>query len=423
MGWFRTWGMPLLLLVTAPIVSVALWVIMVHYEGSLVALWSAGPADVLGHLPGPSWTALAMILVWLSAQALLLVAVPGGRHLGPPSPEGHRPVYRVNGMGALALSWVMLIVAAGPLDLISPTIVYDHFGELLVTVSLVALALCALLYVKGLHFPSTSDAGSTGNPIRDFYWGTELHPALGGIQLKQLFNSRFAMMGWSVIIVSFAAKQHELTGSVSTGMAINVGLQLLYILKFFHWEDGYYNSLDITHDRFGFYILWGVCAWLPSVYTSHSLYLVHHPIDLSLPVAVAIALVGIAALWINYQADAQRQRVRQTQGETTVWGRRPEVIVAHYVAADGRRRRSLLLTSGWWGVARHFHYIPEILLAIAWTAPAGFNHLLPWFYVIFLTFLLADRAGRDDRRCATKYGESWSAYRERVPYRMIPGLY
>jgi 7-dehydrocholesterol reductase len=206
-------------------------------------------------------------------------------------------------------------------------------------------------------------------------------------------------------------------------MAVNVGLQLLYILRFFHWEDGYFNSLDITHDRFGFYILWGVSAWLPSIYTSHSLYLVHHPSDMPLPVAVAIALVGIAALWINYQADAQRQRVRQTEGRTTIWGRRPEVIVAHYVAADGRRRRSLLLTSGWWGVARHFHYVPEILLAIAWTAPVGFDHFLPWFYVVYLTCLLVDRTGRDDRRCATKYGESWSAYRQRVPYRMIPGLY
>ena len=43
--------------------------------------------------------------------------------------------------------------------------------------------------------------------------------------------------------------------------------------------------------------------------------------------------------------------------------------------------------------------------------------------MIYLTFLLTDRAGRDDRPCAAKYGASWNAYREKVPYRMIPGLY
>jgi len=423
MGAFRRWGMPLLLMLTAPLISLLLWVAMVHYDGSLLTMADAGVTEVAAHLPLPSWTAAGMLGLWLGLQLLLLVSVPGPSHVGPPTPEGHRPIYRLNGRSVFALTWVLLIVAAGPLDLFSPSVVYDRFGQLLVTSSLLAFVLCVLLYVKGLRFPSTSDAGTTGSPIRDLYWGTELHPTLFGIQLKQLFNSRFAMMGWSVIIVSFAAKQWETTGTISPGMAVNVGLQLLYITKFFYWEGGYFNSLDITHDRFGFYILWGVSAWLPSVYTVHTLYLVKHPGDLSTAMAILIGLLGTAAVIINYQADAQRLRVRQTEGRTTVWGHRPEIITAHYRAADGRPRHSLLLASGWWGVARHFHYVPEILLAVAWTLPVGFSHLLPWFYVIYLTFLLVDRAGRDDRRCAAKYGTSWDAYRQRVPYRMIPGLY
>ena len=79
--------------------------------------------------------------------------------------------------------------------------------------------------------------------------------------------------------------------------------------------------------------------------------------------------------------------------------------------------------SGWWSVARHFHYVPEILLALAWTLPSGFGNLLPYFYVIYLTILLVDRAGRDDLRCRQKYGTYWTEYCKRVPSKIIPGIY
>lgn len=38
---------------------------------------------------------------------------------------------------------------------------------------------------------------------------------------------------------------------------MSVLLQLTYITKFFHWEMGYMNSMDIQHDRAGFYLCWG----------------------------------------------------------------------------------------------------------------------------------------------------------------------
>jgi 7-dehydrocholesterol reductase len=79
--------------------------------------------------------------------------------------------------------------------------------------------------------------------------------------------------------------------------------------------------------------------------------------------------------------------------------------------------------SGWWGVARHFHYVPEILGAVCWTLPALFTHFLPWFYVVFLTLLLLDRIYRDDTRCRAKYGKFWDAYCEKVPYSLIPFVF
>ena len=79
--------------------------------------------------------------------------------------------------------------------------------------------------------------------------------------------------------------------------------------------------------------------------------------------------------------------------------------------------------AGWWGLSRHFHYVPEITAAFLWTAPGLFSHALPYFYVFFLTLLLTDRAFRDDIRCRAKYGADWDAYCKLVPYKMLPGVW
>jgi 7-dehydrocholesterol reductase len=422
-GWFRTWGFPLLLIACTPPTTLLLWITVTHFDGSFLGILGSDPATVLSLVPLPSWTALGIFGVWAAFQALLLGLLPGAEHLGPVTPAGVRPRYRLNGVSAFIVTHIAWFAATYGLDLFSPAVVYHHFGALLSTLSLFALVFCAGLYLKGVLAPSSPDAGRTGNLIWDYYWGVELHPTVGGLSLKQLFNCRLAMMGWSILLLSFAAAQVELHGSLSNAMAVSVGLQVAYIFKFFWWEGGYFNSLDIMHDRFGFYICWGVTAWLPCVYTLVGFYLVDHPIHWHPAAAAAMVVFGLASIYVNYAADEQRQRVRATGGETTVWGRKPEVIVARYVPADGTPRESLLLVSGWWGVSRHFHYLPELALSAAWTLPAGFTHLLPWFYVVYLTILLVDRQGRDERRCAAKYGADWERYRQRVPWRIIPGIY
>ena len=67
-----------------------------------------------------------------------------------------------------------------------------------------------------------------------------------------------------------------------------------------------------------------------------------------------------------------------------MWSKPPVLIRAPYTTAAGERRTSILLASGWWGLARHFHYVPEIAAAALWTAPVG-GATLAWFYVFFLT--------------------------------------
>jgi 7-dehydrocholesterol reductase len=423
-SWFRTWGFPLVLITVCPPLTALLWIITVFYGGSITdfigrVTWP----DLVAHFPLPSLTAAGILAIWVTMQLALLKILPGKAHHGPVTPMGNRPLYKLNGVAAFVATHALLYVAAYPLGLFSPAIVYDHFGTILVTSSAFALIFCGVLFAKGVFAPSTTDASRSGNLIFDYYWGVELHPRLFGVSLKQLINCRVAMMGWSVILWSFLAKQHEIYGHVSSAMWISVGLQTVYIFKFFVWEGGYFNSLDIMHDRFGFYICWGVLGWLPTVYTLVGLYLVQHPIEMHPLAAIGNVVLGLGAIWINYEADVQRQRVRATNGATTIWGRKPELIRAEYSTGDGQKHQSILLVSGWWRVARHFHYVPEITLSLAWALPAGFGNILPYFYVVYLTILLVDRAGRDDLRCAQKYGSYWDEYKKRVPSKIIPGIY
>jgi delta14-sterol reductase len=83
-----------------------------------------------------------------------------------------------------------------------------------------------------------------------------------------------------------------------------------------------------------------------------------------------------------------------------------------------------VLCSGFWGVARHVNYLGEILMASGLALSLGWPTLLgPWLYPLYYVALLGTRERDDDRRCAEKYGAVWTAYRERVPWRIVPGLY
>jgi 7-dehydrocholesterol reductase len=234
-------------------------------------------------------------------------------------------------------------------------------------------------------------------------------------------NCRFGLMSWAIILLSFAAKQKELYG-LSDSMIVAVSLQLLYITKFFFWETGYLRSLDIMHDRAGFYICWGCLVWVPGIYTSSTLYLVNHPNHLGFFWGGLILTLGSICILINYWADSQRQRIRALEGKCTILGKTPLLIHAKYTTEQGEQKENVLLASGWWGISRHFHYLPEILGAFFWSVPALFDNFLPYFYVIYLTLLLVDRAYRDDKRCAEKYGVAWDEYCQTVPYKMIPGI-
>ncbi len=421
---------PLFLIVCCPLMVMLMWYTSSELGGTFQRLgdlcYKQGTFYTFYAIWSPVFfgtpTAWKILGCFALFELILMRLVPGKIFKGPITPSGNIPIYKANGIACFSITYITFYLLSFQLHVFSPTIIYDNLGGILGALCIFSFFFCIFLYLKGLLRPSSSDHGTSGNIIFDFYWGTELYPRIFGWDIKMFTNCRIGMMGWGLILLSCAAKQHQLYG-ISDAMLVSVILQLIYITKFFIWETGYLGSLDIMHDRAGFYICWGVLAWIPCVYTSPALYLVHHPHSLGIVLTSTFLILGTACILINYLADRQRQMVRAKNGQCKVWGKTPEVTVANYTTAQGEKKQSLLLSSGWWGLSRHFHYLPEISGAFFWSVPALFSDFFPYFYVVFLTVLLMERAFRDDRRCANKYGKDWDVYCKKVPKKIIPYLF
>ncbi|CAN7105077.1 unnamed protein product [Brassica rapa subsp. narinosa] len=186
--------------------------------------------------------------------------------------------------------------------------------------------------------PSSSDSGSCRNLIIDFYWGMELYPRIG----KKFDIKVFTNCRFSMMCWAVLA--------------------VTYCIKQLVTET----------------------AW-----TSHMTEL-----------AIYILVAGILCIYINYDCDRQRQEFRRTNRKCSsslnLW-----MVSLHYFML---LQQSILhvVHQIKWGLAQHFHYVPEILSTFFWTVPALFSNFLPYFYVIYLTILLFDRAKRDDDRCRSK---------------------
>jgi 7-dehydrocholesterol reductase len=410
--------LPLTLLTLCPPAVFIFWYTATALDGSFAAFWR----EPVFFWSLGSATAWKIIASFAAFQLFLMRVVPGKPFLGPITPKGNIPIYKANGIPCFFITLATFYIAAFKLHLFSPTIIYDNMGDILGALNLFSLSFCLFLYFKGIYAPSSSDSGKSGHFLFDYYWGTELYPRVFGFDVKMFTNCRFGMMSWPLILLSYAAKQEQLYG-LSDAMVVAVALQLIYVTKFFFWETGYLRSLDIMHDRAGFMICWGCLVWVPCIYTSPTLYLVNHPNHLGTFWASTLFLAGATAILINYFADRQRQKVRAKNGECLVWGRQPSLIHATYKTQDGEEKKTQLLASGWWGLSRHFHYVPEIIGAFLWSVPALFTNFFPYFYTLFLTVLLLDRAFRHDRRCAEKYGKYWDQYCQKVPYKIIPYLF
>lgn len=262
-------------------------------------------ADIWARTPPVTVKAAQIYAAWVTFQVLLymlpdfchkfLPGYVGGVQEGAVTPTGAVNKYEINGLQAWLLTHLLWFANVHLLSWFPPTIIFDNWIPLLWCANILGYAVSTFAMVKGYLFPTDArECKFTGNFFYNYMMGVEFNPRIGKwFDFKLFFNGRPGIIAWTLINLSFAAKQQELYGYVTNSMVLINVLQAIYVLDFFWNETWYLKTIDICHDHFGWYLGWGDCVWLPYLYTLQGLFLVYHPVQLPTPYVLGVLLLGL----------------------------------------------------------------------------------------------------------------------------------
>jgi delta14-sterol reductase/lamin-B receptor len=385
-----------------------LWICAEFHRGNLVL----PTAEDLYRIPPPTLESVGILAFWLAFQTALQLLAPGKWQEGTPLADGSRLRYHLNGWTSFGIS-LGLYGLAVYMEWIPSTLLYDQFGPLLTTANLFAYILSLALCLGGrLARPIDERTRPT---FYDFFVGVTLNPRIGRFDLKYFLESRPGLIGWVLINLSLAAEQQARNdGALTTPMCLVVAFQLFYVADYFWHEEAILSTWDIKHENLGWMLVWGDLVWVPFIFTLQAYYLVSHTHELPWWGSAGIITLNLAGYVIFRGSNWQKHRFRQRPG-APIWGKKPGFIRT--------RQGSLLLISGWWGIARHMNYLGDLMMALAWCLPCLFDSPLPYFYFVYFLILLLHRERRDHKTCHEKYGADWDEYCRRVRWRIVPYVY
>uniref|UniRef100_A0A8C4FGN4 Delta(14)-sterol reductase LBR n=1 Tax=Dicentrarchus labrax TaxID=13489 RepID=A0A8C4FGN4_DICLA len=330
-------------------------------------------------------------------------------------PSVSDPLCAPPGFFAIAVSAVAVVAAVHQgVDL---TYIHSHFLQLATASLLISVLLSIYLYVRSRYAAPEQLAlgGNSGNVVYDFFKGHELNPRIKDFDLKFFCEMRPGLIGWCLINFAMALaemKEQSLNAPSYSMILVNL-FQLLYVLDGLWNEEAILTTMDLMHDGFGFMLAFGDLVWVPFTYTLQAYYLVSHPNLLSLPALAAIVTLKLVGFYIFRKSNSEKNAFRRNPSDPKL---------SHLKTIPTATGKSLLV-SGWWGVVRHPNYLGDLMMALAWSLPCGFSHLLPWHYMIYFIILLVHRDSRDMSECRRKYGSAWDEYCRTVRYRIIPRVY
>ncbi|KAJ8275197.1 hypothetical protein COCON_G00098220 [Conger conger] len=367
--------------------------------------------------PQAFWStqAFGVVLLWILFQAVLYMLPVGKVTEGIPLKSGKRLKYRMNGFFAFLVT--ALAVGVAVYYEVDFSYVHKHFLQLATSALLVSVLLSVYLYVRSRWAAGDELApgGNSGHVMYDFFMGHEHNPRIKNFDLKFFFEMRPCLIGW--ILINFALmltemKIHKLDYPSSAMLLVNF-FQFLYIADALWLEEAILSTMDFTYEGFGFMLAFGDLVWVPFTFTLQAFYLVNHPNALSLPWVVAIFAINAVGYYIFRMSNLEKNTFRRNPSDPKV---------SHLRTIPTAAGRSLLV-SGWWGFVRHPNYLGDLIMALAWSLPCGFNHLLPYYYLIYFTIFLIHRDARDERQCRKKHGLAWEEYCRQVRYRIFPRIY
>eukprot|EP00026_Physarum_polycephalum_P008116 Phypoly_transcript_08194.p1 GENE.Phypoly_transcript_08194~~Phypoly_transcript_08194.p1 ORF type:complete len:486 (+),score=74.06 Phypoly_transcript_08194:23-1459(+) len=360
----------------------------------------------------PTWRATQVYFGWFFFQAFLQHYLPGKEVLGSPLPGGFRLKYWLNGW----LTWWVTMALVPVLWYFGfpLTILYDNYGPMITVVIIWSFVFTFLLKIHAVV--KGEEERMSGNFFYDFWMGFARNPRIGTFDLKLFCEARPGLILWVLLNFSIAAKQYELYGELSLSMILVCFFHFWYIADYYYHEEAILTTMDVITEKFGFMLVFGDLAWVPFTYVFQAFYLLKHTphVHISYPYAgFVIALFSFGYYlfrWVNSQKHAFRRNP-----EEPIWGKK-----ATYIET---KRGTKLLTSGFWGVARHLNYTGDIIISWAWCLPCLFDSPAPYFYGIYFTSLDLHRCWRDHNECKKKYGSDWDQYCKKVPYVFIPYVF
>ncbi|XP_060773341.1 delta(14)-sterol reductase LBR isoform X1 [Neoarius graeffei] len=399
------------LLLLLPLVVLALLILCGQKDSSLLSFpHMLPPLDSLW-----DWQVFGITLIWLLFQAVLSLLPIGKVVNGMPLKNGKTLKYRINGFYALLISGIA--VGAGVYNGVDLVYIHTHFLQFYTSALLISILLSIYLFARSrwVSDDERAPAGNSGYAVYDFFMGRELNPRIKGFDIKFFCEMRPGLIGW--LVFNFAMLHAEMKlqklSTPSLAMLLVNGFQLLWVADGFWHEEKLLTKMNIVHDGFGFMLAFGDLAWVPFTLTCQSYYLASHPSDLSVFWIVAIILMNAIGYYIFRKANSQKFAFRRNPSDPTL---------SHLKTIPTATGKSLI-ASGLWGFVRHPNYLGNILIALAWSLTCGFNHLIPYFCLIYLIILLVHREARDEHQCRKKYGLAWDKYCKAVPYRIFPKVY
>ena len=303
-GWVTVIGVAFLLLVCPPFAFLLccaariplLLSSVMEGEGLQAALKREEGADVNSLLWGDATSWMALLLLVL-LQTVLMLVLPGRRTKGPPTPGGMVPNHHLNGTSSFVVTLVLFELGA-VLGLWTGGVLYHSLLPLLAAASWLSGAITVLLYVKARTWPSSPaiDCSSSGSLLFDVYWGQELYPMIGNLQLKvgeTSFEGYFDRRSWREVD-SREIVSSDICRRMSGSFHHHIVLRRVYFL----------NSQLLIHSRIGM-TLWGLLnlSYLHASYELNDI--------------ISNALWLNAGEWWGSQTSLQKGREKRTEEKKT----------------------------------------------------------------------------------------------------------
>lgn len=248
---------------------------------------------------------------------------------------------------------------------------------------------------------------------------------LGRLDNPQLLGGRIDAKMWLYLVgavmlelnvLSFAAHHYLLYGNAaSPGILLSAALLTFFVVDYLTFEEVHLYTYDLFAEKVGFKLGWGCMVFYPFFY-SIALWSTAglQPVSVPSGLLVAYVVLFFTGWGLSRGANLQKYYFKKNPKQSFL-GIIPQTITD---------RNNTLLVNGFWGLSRHVNYLGEILMATGIILCTGHPLLIaPWLYPLYYVALLFTRQQDDDKRCALKYGPLWEAYKQKVPYRIIPYLY